>query len=66
MIDISTRRWHVKTDPNGAGVFIRDMNAPFHLHGPVQYSDLPTVNQMALMSEDDFDSVMHKLAYEES
>ena len=61
-MDISTKRFRVWTDKNGAGVFVRDRNAPHHCH-PVAASDLPTVSQMALMNESTFDRTISDLIY---
>ncbi len=64
MMDISTKRFRIWTDKNGAGTFVRDRNAPYHCH-PVAASDVPTVSQMAQMKEADFDRTISNLIYAE-
>lgn len=60
-MNISSKRFIVKSDGMG-GASIRDRNAPFHCHN-CAVSDLPSVNQMALMNERDFDNALNNVIY---
>ena len=60
-MDISSKRFNVKSDGFG-GVTVRDRNAPYHSR-TVKLSDLPTVNEMALMKEADFDRALAETIY---
>jgi hypothetical protein len=61
-MDISSKRFKVWTDENGGGTFVRDNSAPYHVKS-VAMDDLPTVTQMALMSEAAFDRAISALVY---
>lgn len=61
-MNISSKRFNIRSDGFGS-VSIRDRDAPHHPH-TVKADDLPTVNQMAMMKEADFDRAIMKAIYE--
>ena len=62
-MDISSKRFNIQSDGFG-NVNVRDRDAPFHVH-TVKVSDVPTVHQMAMMKERDFDRAVSKAIYSE-
>lgn len=63
-MDISSQRFRIWSKP-GLGTFIRDQNAPYHCW-PVAPESVPSVSELAAMSESRFDKLMSRLAYGES
>lgn len=62
-MDICSARFRIYTDSINPGVaFIRDRNAPYHLH-TVALRDVPSEHAFALMTERQFDRRLADLAY---
>ena len=60
-MNISTRRFNIESTGFGT-VTIRDNDAPYHCH-TVQSSDLPSVEHMAAITEDEFNGLISKVIY---
>lgn len=61
-MDICSKRFSIKRDPNTGCVYIRDRNAPYHPH-TIDESDVPSAGELAAMTESQFDKRMSALAY---
>ena len=60
-MDVSSRRFMVRSIGGGLAT-VRDRNAPYHCHS-VALADLPTVDQMARMTEAAFDRAVSEAVY---
>ena len=60
-MNISSKRFNIISDGFG-GVSVKDRNAPYHYH-TIDSSDMPSDNQIAIMTESQFDSVISDLIY---
>ena len=60
-MDISSKRFRIKSLGFGKAS-VRDRDAPYHCHS-VDLADLPTVDQLAQMSESQFDRDVSGLIY---
>jgi hypothetical protein len=61
MTDICSKRFSIRSDGFG-GFYVRDRNAPYHPRH-IDAADVPTVSQLAAMSEAAFDRMMTRLCY---
>lgn len=61
MTDICSKRFSIKSDGFG-GFYVRDRDAPHHPH-QINAADVPTVAQLASMTEAAFDRLMTRLCY---
>ena len=60
-MNICSKRFNIKSDGFGS-VGVKDRDAPYHYH-TIDLSDMPSINQIALMTESQFDSVISDLIY---